>query len=115
MKAWRVTDREYVCDYSIIVFAETRNKAKVIAQHSDAFDDCDLRYVDFRVTRAPELDKYYRGNDEMDWFDKNDRIAMVKEAGFSCSPECWEPEDCESCPARQWCDRGSEAAEWQKI
>ena len=111
MKAWRVTDRGYVCDYSTIVFAETRNKAKVIAQHSETFDGCDLRYVDFRVTRAPELDKYYRGNDEMDWFDENDRIAMVKEAGFECSYD-FEPDylECESCPANRWCER-SEATE----
>lgn len=112
MKAWRVTDRECACGSSTIVFAETRNKAKAIAQYSDSFEGCDLRYVDFRATRAPALDKYYHGNKEMDWFDTNDRIAMVKEAGFVCSYEFERADlECESCPAKQWRERCEEAAE----
>ena len=51
-----------------------------------------------------ELDKYYRGLDEMDWDNDEDRIAMVKDGNFNCSYE-FEPDDCETCPAKQWCDR----------
>lgn len=96
-------------EFSTVVFAEDRNKAKVIGMYTDACMDAD--YVDIRARRCPALDKYYNNRIEMDWMDDNDRIAMVKECGFSCDPECWEEEDCKSCPAKQWCDRGSGVAE----
>ena len=41
---------------------------------------------------------------EIDWDNEEDRIAMVKDGNFSCSYE-FEPDDCETCPARKWCDR----------
>ena len=106
MKAYTVTDRHGACDYSIIVFAETREQARSIALSSEAFERYDLSYIDLWARRVPALDKYYRGLDEMDWDNADDRIAMVKEANFSCSYE-YELTDCEceECPAKQWCDR----------
>ena len=103
MKAYKISDLKGYCEYSTIVFAESRGKAKAIAITTDSFNDYD--YTEISARRVPKLDKYYRGLDEMDWFDDTDRIAMVKEAGFSCSPEYWEEEDCERCPAKQWCSR----------
>ena len=103
MKAYIITDLQGYADYSTVVFAETSGKAKAIAIHTDAFED--YEFTEISARRIPALDKYYRGLDEMDWEDSGDRIAMVKEAGFSCSPEYWEEEDCENCPAKQWCDR----------
>ena len=103
MKAYKITDRNGVYDYAIIVFAENRNKAKAIAVNTDSFED--IEYKDIRAIRMPKLDKYYRGESEMDWYNAEDRIAMVKEAGFSCSLDYWEEEDCLECPAWQWCDR----------
>ena len=107
MKAYKVTDKQCACGYSTIIFAETREKARVIAMHSDTFEWYDdLGYTDFWVMRVPQLDKYYRGLDEMDWDNSEDRIAMVKEANFSCSDEYALDEcGCENCPAKQWCDR----------
>ena len=106
IKAYKVTDREDYCDFSMVIFAKTREQARVIAMRSDSFYWYDFGYTDFRVTRIPALDKYYRGVSEMDWDNAEDRIAMVKEARFVCSYE-YEPADleCKQCPAKQWCLR----------
>ena len=106
MKAYKITDLKGYCEYATIVFAETRGKAKANAICTDSFND--YEYTEISAVRMPKLDKYYRGEWEMDWYDDNDRIAMVKDGGFSCDPECWEEEDCEKCPARQWCDRSED-------
>ena len=103
MKAYKISDLKGYCEYSTIVFAESRGKAKAIAITTDSFNDYD--YTEISARRVPKLDKYYRGESEMDWYNTEDRIAMVKEAGFSCSLDYWEEEDCLECPAWQWCDR----------
>ena len=102
MKAYKISDLKGYCEYSTIVFAESRGKAKAIAITTDSFNDYD--YTEISARRVPALDKYYFGREEMDWDNDTDRIALVREAGFSCNPEYWEEEDCERCPARQWCD-----------
>ena len=104
MKAYIITDLKGYADYSTVVFAETSGKAKAIAITTDAFND--YEFTEISARRVPKLDKYYRGLDEMDWFDPNDRVALVRDANFSCSYE-YELTDCEceSCPAKQWCDR----------
>ena len=48
------------------------------------------------------MDKYYKPDkSEMDWLDPEDRIALVKDAGFRC--EYVELEECKQCPAREYC------------
>ena len=105
MKAYKISDLKGYADYSTVVFAETSGKAKAIAIHTNACEDS--YYTDIRTKRIPDLDKYYRvGKKEMDWFDDADRIALVRDAGYSCDPEeYWEGEDCTRCPAKQWCER----------
>ena len=50
------------------------------------------------------MDKYYaEGKKEMDWFDSKDRIALVKDCSFMCDREYLEREDCEVCPANEFC------------
>ena len=105
MKAWLIRDSKGIYDFSTVVFAETRNKAKVLGMNSDAYYGAELDYTDVNATRIPKLDKYYRGEEEMDWENDEDRIAMVKDGNFSCSYEYLEMEDCQRCPAKQWCDR----------
>lgn len=62
--------------------------------------------------RAPELDQFYHGKSEMDWFDSDDRIAMVKHGGFHCSSEVdVYKEKCEACPAHEWCERYEDLVE----
>ena len=109
MKAYTVTDkREYM--YSTVVFAETRGKAIALAMHTDACEDCE--FTDILARRIPALDKYYRGRNEMDWFDAQDRIAMVRDGNYSCSYEVdVELKDCKECPAHECCERYERIAE----
>lgn len=102
MKAYIVSEKNGDTGFSTVVFAETPGKARVIAQGTDACEDLD--FIDIRATRIPVLDSYYRGWDEMNWNVEEDRVAMVKLAGFSCSYEIDHP-ICDPCPAKEWCER----------
>ena len=102
LKAYIVRDRECYSPYITVMFAESSNKAKALALHTDCFQD--FEYIELRASRKPELDKYYRGVSEMDWNHSEDRIALVKECGFVCSEDGMEWEDCNGCPAKEWCD-----------
>ena len=105
MKAWLVREKHEMC--SAVVFAETRGKARALALATDACEDAEFCNID--VCRMPLLDKYYvDGKKEMDWNNHIDRIALVKDGGFYCDPIYWEPEDCENCPAREYCDRSQD-------
>lgn len=107
MKAWLVREKEKFC--STVVFAETRGKAKVLALSTDCCEDA--RFIDIEVHREPRMDKYYvNGKKEMDWFNPKDRIALVKDCGFVCDVDYWEPEDCKTCSAKQYCNTYQEMA-----
>ena len=102
MKAWVVRDKDESC--ATVVFAETRGKARAAAMHTETCEDA--AYCDIVAYRKPQLDKYYTdGKKEMDWFNSDDRIALVKDVGFVCDRDYWEFEDCTDCPAKQYCDR----------
>lgn len=106
MKAWIVNEKYETA--STVVFAETRGKAKSAALNTSCCED--VNFCDIEVSRAPQMDKYYtEGKIEMDWFDPQDRIALVKECGFYCE----EPiaECCESCPAKDFCDEAVQKEE----
>lgn len=102
MKAWIV--REEIEGYSEVVFAKTRGKAKSIAMCIDAFEDTD--FCDIEARRLPHMDKYYSdGKMVMDWYDSKDRLALVKDCGFQCHPDCFDLSECEEfCPAKEYCD-----------
>jgi hypothetical protein len=104
LKAYSVRDEQSDCDYSTVVFAQTRGKARALALSTDACEWAEFK--DVRVLRVPELDECYRGRWEMDWNNPEDRIALVKH-GWHCSYEIDDPE-CESCEAKEWCDRYDE-------
>lgn len=102
MKAWlaRVKD-EFA---STVVFSKTSGKARALAMSTEACEDAE--FVDIEVIRQPHMDKYYtQGKKEMDWYNAKDRIALVKDCGFVCDYDYWEHEDCETCPAKEYCDR----------
>ena len=106
MKAWicrLLPDR----DCATVVFAETRGKAKVIAMNSDSLGD-DVEFLEVEAQRIKELDQYYRGCDEMDFFFDDDRVAMVKLGGFYCGDYIM-CDDCEKCPAKNDCSQYQEA------
>ena len=101
MKAWRVSSK--YGEFSTVVFAETRGKAKSLALATDACEDAD--FCEIEVRREKDLDKYYRdGKNEMHWDNPMDRIALVKECGFHCHPDYFEFEECSACSAKEHCD-----------
>ena len=104
MKAWLVREKGEFC--ATVVFADTRNKAKVKAMSTDCCED--THYCNIEANRVPQLDKYYKdGKSEMDWLDPDDRIALVTECGFSCGYV----EDCTACSAKEFCSDYTDADE----
>ena len=83
---------------STVVFAETRNQAKVIALSCDCCEDA--KYTDIRVHRMNELDRLYKGKSEMDWYDGETRLLLVRDFGWSCIEPSWE---CDSCNCKKYC------------
>ena len=108
MKAYLITDRKSYSDSALIIFAESRGKAISLALGKDEFQYYDFAYIDLRALREPVLDKYYRGKHEMCWDDDEDRLALVKECGFTCNDDAFDPESCEICSAKAYCDRYQE-------
>ena len=109
MKAWRVSDEASEVGGCTVVFADTRGKAHVLALRTDCCEDAE--WTDVRVTRLPEMDKMWKpGKWEMNWYDAEDRTALVKECGWYCS-ETNGREDCLICPAAEWCD---DYQEWKQ-
>lgn len=103
IKAWMVRERDEF--YATVVFAETREKARVVAQWTATC--CGAKYIDIEVYRCKNADKYYReGKVELDWNDPADRIALVKDCGFTCLYV--EPYMCELCSAKEYCDKYQE-------
>lgn len=101
-KAWIVREKGEF--YAAVVFAETRGKARALAQLTDACDYVD--FVNIEVRRIKDADKYYKpGKRELDWDNADDRIALVKDCGFVCYHEYWDMDDCAVCPAKDFCDK----------
>lgn len=99
MKAWKI-DNPYEND-STVVFAETRGKAKVIAQRTDTCEDVDFTKI--IIHRFKEADSQYRGNSEMDWFDHDDKMFLLSH-GWYCSDDI-EYDDCKNCEDKELCSR----------
>lgn len=99
MKAWHVRDPNEF--YSVIVFAETRGKARAAALYTDALEGSD--FISLEVRRLKEADKYYSpGKTELDWDDAADRVVLVRDFGFTCAERF--VEHCNICPAKAFCD-----------
>lgn len=101
MKAWLVKDKEDV--YAEVVFAETRGKAKTLALSTDCCEYA--KFTDIEARRMPQLDKYYsEGKWHLDWYEPEDRIALVKEGGFYCAEDEFSLDECSICPAKRYCE-----------
>lgn len=111
IKAYKCT--EAYEGYSTVIFAETAGKARYIAIKSDTLGE-DNEFKDIYVRRIPALDRFYRGRKEMDWFDPDDRLEMVKEAGYRCDEDVFDPENCQRCSAQKFCMKWKEYAEEAK-
>ena len=108
MKAWLVREKDEFC--ATVVFAGTRGKARAMARHTECCEDAD--FCNIEVHRQPQMDKYYTdGKIEMDWENSQDRIALVKDCGFSCGEDYFDIDDFEVCPAKEYCDRYSDYVE----
>lgn len=99
MKGW-IVSADYA-EGSAIVFAETRDKAKLEVLYDDAF--CDCRYTDLRVHRCPEIDgmENHQPTDNP-WLNDEIRLILVKKYDWCCT----EPgvyEDCDECCAKDFC------------
>lgn len=107
MKAWEVKDLDSVEQSTTVVFAETRGKAKQLAMNTDTCEDAEFTRISCR--RFPEADKLYRpGMKELDWYDPETRIFLVKH-GWQCLDN--DLEWCEKCAAKEWCGRWEDANE----
>lgn len=95
-KAYRACEKD--SDYATIVFAESATQAKTIALSCESCEDA--QYIDIRVQRMPGADKLYKGFSEIDWYDSEIRIALVRDFGWACLEPSWE---CDTCPAKQYC------------
>jgi hypothetical protein len=99
VKAWRCLPSSE--DYAVIVFAETRGKAKTYANYCDGFED--EEFIDIHARRFKDADCEYRGRAEMDWNNSDDRIFLAKH-GWDCGYFFFDPEDCVDCCANEFCD-----------
>lgn len=96
LKAYHACEKDG--DFATIVFAENATQAKIRAQATDCCGDA--RYIDIRVHRMPDADSLYKGRSEIDWYDDETRIALVRDFGWACIEPAWE---CNICPAKQYC------------
>lgn len=97
MKAYKAFDAKAVEQCSTVVFAENSREARKIAFSTETCEDAE--WIDVRVQRFPQMDEHYRGLPEIDWYNEQDRIALV-----SLGWHCYEPSfECDTCPARQMC------------
>ena len=96
MKAWQVNGED---GYSVVVFAETRGKARVIAMGEDACED--MKFIDIKPYRLPIADHLYKNRCVMDWDNDEDRMFLVKECEWSCVDGF--EDDCEYCKCREYC------------
>lgn len=98
MKAYRAWDDAADENYSTIVFAENAREAKKIAFSCDVCDDAE--WISVRVKREPEADSLYKGKPEIDWRDRETRLALVRDFGWACEDTSYE---CDGCEAKEYC------------
>lgn len=95
-KAYRVREKDG--EFATIVFAANAAQAKNTALTCDCCEDA--RYIDIRVNRVPEADGLYKGLAEIDWYDAETRVSLVRDLGWQCYETSWE---CDICPAKPYC------------
>ena len=98
MKAYKAWDEKALDPCATIVFAENKREAKKRAMKTDTCEEAN--FIDIRVKRVKEADYLYKGSSEIDWYDEETRIALVRDFGWSCYDISWE---CEKCVAKKYC------------
>lgn len=102
LKAYKAWDAHSIEPYQTVVFAENEREARRIAYTTDTCEDAD--YINIRVKRCPQMDEHYRGKAEIDWYDMEDRKALVA-LGWRCLDTS---EECDTCPVKELCCRWEE-------
>lgn len=103
MKAYKAWDANSIEPYQTVVFAENAREAKRIAFETETCEDAD--YINVRIQRYPQMDEYYRGSAEIDWYDIEDRQVLAA-LGWTCLDTS---EECDTCPAKESCGHWEEA------
>lgn len=106
MKAYKVWDSADQDGCSTIVFAENLREAKKLATSTDVCEYAN--YIDIRAKRLKAADELYKGKWEIDWYDNETRLALVKYFGWGCSDISFE---CDVCVAVRWCRHWAEEQE----
>lgn len=57
-------------------------------------------YIEISVKRMKALDGLYKGIPEIDWYDPETRMLLVRDYGWSCTETSWE---CLFCAAKKHC------------
>lgn len=99
----------------VIVFAETRGKGKVIAKRFFEDGNWEVEYIDIVIHRKPEYDKYYKGNDYMDWNNPEERLILIRDHGWRCSAiEAYDADECIECAAKEYCKEYEAYLQWER-
>lgn len=98
MKAYKAWDNGSCENWSTVVFAENAREAKKVAIGTELCEDAN--FIDVRVQRYPVADKLYSGKDEIDWWDDETRLILVRDMGWQCEEPSYE---CEGCVAKEYC------------
>lgn len=86
MKAYQITEG-YYADWAFVVFAESANKAKSIGLGLFRYADYDCRYIDIKAERMPLLDRFYKGEEEIDYDNPEVKRILVEEYGWDYAEE----------------------------
>lgn len=101
-KAWYAYS-DYEESY-VVVFAETRSKARKYIKETEEFDYYD--YIEIKPRRLGCIDYLDKPDGYvMDWNKNEDRIPMVKEFNMHCSEIT---EECKECCVYEWCNKFEE-------
>lgn len=98
MKAYTAHDAHGCGSGYTIVFAENAGRAKALATCSRSLEGAD--FIDIRVRREPKADKLYKGKPEINWWDDETRLVLVRDLGWQCEEAS---EACTECVAREFC------------
>ena len=78
--------------YCTVVFAESRNQAKLLAMGDDNFDSNYMRYINIRPRRMPQADFFVEKNPDLCRLDidKPEHARFMRDEG-------WRSADCSYC------------------
>ena len=108
-KAWYAySDYEESC---VVVFADTRNKARKYIKETEEFDYYD--YIEVKPRRLGCIDYLDKPDGYvMDWNNQEDRLALVKHIYSCCLPDI--NDECKSCCAKELCNKYKEGNNGQE-